>query len=195
MRAALTVLALLVPALMVPALAVAAPRPDGPLQTPDTAGQATAGIAAAAPMHDMNLMSQKIPPLLMAVMADPYAQPASLDCGALASQVSALDAVLGDDFDAVVDEDNSKEARRARTAREGLHAGSEALLPFSGFVRKLSGAEQHDKLVLDAIMSGDTRRAYLKGLGEARGCNRPAMPTHMTHDFDLPSDFERSASR
>jgi hypothetical protein len=182
-------------ALMLPALALADPRQPQPLQTPDTAGQSSAGIAAAAPMHDMNLMSQKIPPLLMAVMADPYARPASMDCGALASQVNALNEALGDDFDAVVDEDNSKQARRARTAREGLHAGSEALLPFSGFVRKLSGAEQHDKLVIDAIMSGDARRAYLKGLGEARGCGGPATPVHLTHDFDQPTEFERSASR
>ncbi|MGA0601502.1 hypothetical protein ACO2Q3_12435 [Caulobacter sp. KR2-114] len=193
----LTVSALGALALLAPGLTHAdpqQPRPQ-PLQPPDVAGQASAGIAAAAPMHDMNLMSQKIPPLLIAVMADPYARPASLDCAALASQVSALNVALGDDFDAVVQEDTSRDARRARTAREGLHAGSEALLPFSGFVRKLSGAEQHDKLVLDAIMSGDARRAYLKGLGEARGCGGPATPMHLTHGFDGRSDFERSAER
>ncbi len=182
--------------LLVPALARADSQQDKPLQTPDTAGQATAGVAAAAPMHDMNLMSQKIPPVLMAVIADPYARPASLDCRALASEVGALDAALGDDFDAVVaDEDNSPKAKRARTARAGLHAGSEVLLPFSGFVRTLSGAEQRDKLVLDAIMSGDTRRAYLKGLGEARGCGGPATPVHLNHALDQPADVERSASR
>ena len=181
--------------LLVPALACADPQQDKPLQTPDRAGQATAGVAAAAPMHDMNLMSQKIPPVLMAVIADPYARPASLDCRALASEVSALNAALGDDFDAVLDEDNSPQAKRGRTTRAGLHAGSEVLLPFSGFVRALSGAEQRDKLVLDAIMSGDTRRAYLKGLGEARGCGAAATPAHLNHALDQPTDFERAASR
>lgn len=177
-----------------PALAFAWDQ-DGPLQTPDAAGQSSKGIAAAAPMHDMNLLRQKIPPLLMAVMADPYARPASMDCGALASDVQALNAALGDDFDAVPPSvDDSPQARRDRREREGLHAGSEALLPFSGFVRKLSGAEQHDKLVLDAIMSGDARRSYLKGIGEARGCGGPATPVHLTHAFG-ETEFERSASR
>jgi len=179
-----------------PTLAMAAPSPDdGPLQPPDVAGQRSAGIAAAAPMHDMNLMSQKIPPVLMAVMADPYARPASLDCAALDADVQALNAALGDDFDAVVIEDNSPQARHARTEREGLHAGSEALLPFSGFVRTLSGAAQRDKLVMDAIMSGDTRRAYLRGIAETRGCQGPVSPVHMTHSFGEPTDYDRSASR
>jgi hypothetical protein len=130
----------------------------------------------------------------MAVMADPYARPASMDCGALASEIQTLNAALGDDFDAVVLVDETPEARKQRQEREGLHAGSEMLLPFSGFVRKLSGAEQRDKLVLDAIMAGDSRRSYLKGIGEARGCGGPATPVHLTHSFG-ETEFERSASR
>jgi hypothetical protein len=45
-------------------------------------------------------------------------------------------------------------------------------------VRKLTGAERHDHLVQDAITAGAVRRAYLKGLGEAKGCNPPATPSH-----------------
>ena len=45
-------------------------------------------------------------------------------------------------------------------------------------MRKLSGAERHDKLVQAAIIAGFTRRAYLKGLGETKGCNPPATPSH-----------------
>ena len=48
-----------------------------------------------------------------------------------------------------------------------------------GWVRKLSGAERHDRLVQTAITSGHVRRAYLKGLGESRGCNPPATPQHL----------------
>ena len=47
-------------------------------------------------------------------------------------------------------------------------------IPFRGVVRKLSGAESHDRLVQSAIIAGNVRRAYLKGLGEARGCMPPA---------------------
>ena len=180
--------AALVAALAVPAIVSADPPPSGQLQTPDQAGQSTIGSAASAPMHDMNLMRQKIPPLLLAAMADPYARPAPATCHNLTALVNELTVALGDDLDVIADEDDSTKARRDRMTREGLHAGSEALLPFSGFVRKLSGAEQHDKLVLDAITSGDVRRAYLKGLGEARGCPPPATPRHLTHPISLPME-------
>jgi hypothetical protein len=52
------------------------------------------------------------------------------------------------------------------------------VIPFRGWVRKLTGAERHDKLVQSAITAGAVRRAYLKGLGEAKGCNPPATPSH-----------------
>jgi hypothetical protein len=52
------------------------------------------------------------------------------------------------------------------------------MIPLRGWVRKLTGAERHDRLVQSAITSGNVRRAYLKGLGEARGCNPPATPQH-----------------
>ena len=180
--------AALVAALAVPAVVAADPPPPGQLQTPNQASQSTVGQAAAAPMYDMNLMRQKIPPLLLAAMADPYARPAPATCRNLTALVNELTVALGDDLDVIADEDDSTKAKRARMTREGLHAGSEALLPFSGFVRKLSGAEQHDKLVLDAITSGDVRRAYLKGLGEARGCPPPATPKHLTHPIVLQEE-------
>ena len=180
--------AALAAALAVPAIVAADPPPPGQIQTPNQASQSTMGQAAAAPMYDMNLMRQKIPPLLLAAMADPYARPAPATCRNLTALVNELTVALGDDLDVIAEEDDSTKAKRSRMTREGLHAGSEALLPFSGFVRKLSGAEQHDKLVLDAITSGDVRRAYLKGLGEARGCPPPATPKHLTHPIVLPEE-------
>nr|QQZ48666.1 hypothetical protein JKL49_14210 [Phenylobacterium glaciei] len=39
------------------------------------------------------------------------------------------------------------------------------LIPFRGWVRRLSGAQRHDSLVTAAINAGAVRRAYLKGLG------------------------------
>jgi hypothetical protein len=46
-------------------------------------------------------------------------------------------------------------------------------------VRKLSGAERHDHFVQNAIVAGAVRRAYLKGLGEAHGCDPPGTPSHV----------------
>ena len=46
-------------------------------------------------------------------------------------------------------------------------------------MRRLSGAEQHDKFVQAAITAGAVRRGYLKGLGESKGCLPPATPSHV----------------
>jgi hypothetical protein len=55
------------------------------------------------------------------------------------------------------------------------------LLPFSGFVRTLSGAAHHDQLVIEAITAGSVRRGYLKGLGESLRCPPPSRPIHFLH--------------
>jgi hypothetical protein len=60
-----------------------------------------------------------------------------------------------------------------------MASAAQDLIPMRGWVRKLSGAEKHDKLVQSAMASGAIRRAYLKGLGEARGCDPPATPQHL----------------
>jgi hypothetical protein len=49
-------------------------------------------------------------------------------------------------------------------------------IPFRGWVRRLSGAESHQKRVQAAISAGEARRAYLKGLGEQLKCAPPASP-------------------
>ncbi|MDZ4318955.1 MAG: hypothetical protein U1A07_08985, partial [Phenylobacterium sp.] len=76
-----------------------------------------------------------------------------------------------------VDEDDLMSQGRS-TAFGAVAGFTQDVIPFRGWVRKLSGAEQHDNLVRDAIIAGGVRRAYLKGLGEARGCNPPATPNH-----------------
>jgi hypothetical protein len=71
-------------------------------------------------------------------------------------------------------------AEANRESLSGAAAGMAAeTIPFRGWVRKLTGAEQHDRLVQAAIAAGAVRRGYLKGLGEARGCDPPATPSHV----------------
>jgi hypothetical protein len=48
--------------------------------------------------------------------------------------------------------------------------GQVDIIPYRGWVRKLSGAERHAKKVDQAYQAGKLRRAYLKGLGLVMGC-------------------------
>jgi hypothetical protein len=140
---------------------------------------------AEAPLRDINLLRTKIPPVLLAAVADPYQRPemprkVSRDeaCDRLRGLVGALDEALGPDLDVPVEQQGL--AHRGRDAAMGwmATAASDAV-PFHSWIRKLSGAERHDQLVQNAITSGAVRRAYLKGLGEARGCDPPATPSHV----------------
>jgi hypothetical protein len=165
------------PCLAQPADSQPPPPPPDRLQTPDEASHATLGNAASSPLHDMNVMRSKIPPLLLAAMADPYQRPNPATCQSISARVHDLNVVLGDDLDAPSNTGGGN--RGASLGRSLVKVGAESLLPFSDFVRTLSGAEQHDRLVIQAITAGDVRRAYLKGLGEGRGCSPPGTPRHL----------------
>ena len=96
-----------------------------------------------------------------------------------------LNHALGADLDEEAkDEDDLMDQGRV-TALGAVAGFTQDVIPFRGWVRKLTGAEQHDKLVQSAIVAGGVRRAYLKGLGEARGCNPPATPNHAYQAKDV----------
>jgi hypothetical protein len=143
------------------------------------------GITGAmqAPLRDVNLVRTKIPRVLLEAMDDPYQRPAKADCKSLIALVRPLDVALGEDIDRVPPADNEDLMDRGRKAAGGAALGAVAsaaqdMIPMRGWVRKLTGAERHDRLVQSAVASGAVRRAYLKGLGEARGCDPPATPQH-----------------
>jgi len=162
-----------------PAWAQSGPPPGqapGPLLTPDANGSANLGNAASTPMHDMNIFRQRIPPVLLAAMADPYARPPR-SCAALTARILEIDDAMGPDMDAVIPAGEKK-----TSGLPLLHALSGMLLPFSGAIRTISGAQKHDQQVVAAIFAGGIRRGYLKGLGEAHGCGPPATPRHFIHE-------------
>ncbi|HSZ52838.1 MAG TPA: hypothetical protein VK801_14815 [Caulobacteraceae bacterium] len=152
---------------------------EGELQTPDRAQTSSIGAAATAPLHDLNITRQGIPPVLLAAITNPYDAPRPLDCAVVGREVAQLDAILGADFDQPdTPQQPSLTLHNGRVALALVKGASEMLLPFAGFVRTLSGAGHHDQLVIEAITAGSVRRGYLKGLGESLHCPPPSSPIH-----------------
>ncbi|MDB5475831.1 MAG: hypothetical protein JWP49_1342 [Phenylobacterium sp.] len=137
--------------------------------------------AVGAPLRDLNVLRTKIPAALLEAMADPYYRPpGKLTCPDIVIMIAPLDAALGADLDTP----RPGEAMRDRgkgTALGFVAGATSGAIPFRSWVRKLTGAEQHDSYVTAAITAGAVRRAYLKGLGESRGCSPPATPSHELH--------------
>ena len=154
--------------------------------SPDTAqGAAKEGIqiqkAVEAPLADLNLVQDKIPPVLLAAEKAPYALPSQRACPDLANEVRALDGALGADLDTPPTLANPGLVERGTTlagdtANDALRGAAESVIPFRGWVRKLDGAERHSKEVAAAIAAGSVRRAFLKGVGQTLGCAAPAAP-------------------
>lgn len=137
--------------------------------------------AVTAPLSDLNLVRAEIPPVLAAAQKAPYAVPADRSCSELAADVRALDAVLGADLDTPSTAANPSLIERGGSlvgdaAVGAVRSTAEGVVPLRGWVRKLSGAERYAREVSAAIAAGTIRRAYLKGLGQAAGCEAPASP-------------------
>lgn len=164
-----------------------APLPPGAADTSPPPAAARNGTdtklaqAVTAPLTDLNLVREAIPPVLQAAQKAPYGPPADGSCPTLAREVEALDAALGADLDATASGTDPTLAERGAEAATDAVIGAvrnttEGVIPFRGWVRKLTGAERYAKEVAAAIAAGTIRRAYLKGLGTAAGCPPPAAP-------------------
>lgn len=131
--------------------------------------------AATSPLSDLNLIQTKIPPVLLDARKQPYAVPPEATCADLLAKVQELDAVLGPDFDAPVSgsdpglvEQGTDLAKNA--AIGALRGTSESIIPFRGWVRRLTGAERHSQEVAAAVIAGTVRRAFVKGLMVSKPC-------------------------
>jgi hypothetical protein len=169
-----------------------APRSDknGRLLTPEEQGrQGVVHGVVEQPFRDFNLVRSKIPPVLLRAIADPYERPAAT-CAGIAAAVSDLDDALGPDLDEPVSTEHPGTLTRAEGnaktgALDAMRSGVQSQIPFDGFIRMLTGAQRHDKLVMAAIQAGAIRRGYLKGMGEAHSCPMPATPRHLAHPIKV----------
>ena len=163
-------------------------RGDGSPQilTPSEAKRESMQGAVSAPLRDVNLLRSKIPDVLLRAMADPYQRPQPATCSRIAALVVELNRALGDDLDEPDENDESLMVRSKGAALGAVAGLASDVIPFRGWVRQLTGAERHDRLVAAAITAGGVRRAYLKGLGEARSCRPPATPSHLLTGTPVP---------
>ena len=162
---------------------------SGQIQTTREANQENVRGAVSAPLRDVNVVRTKIPPILLEAMADPYARPPDpAGCQELTDMLRPVEEALGPDLDAEAPDEDDLMQRGQTTALGAAATVAADAIPFRGWIRKLSGAERHDQLVQSAIIAGAVRRAYLKGLGEAQGCNPPATPSHIHAGRTPPSD-------
>lgn len=149
------------------------------------------GQAATAPFRDLNLMREEIPVVLLAATDSPYQTRTAFDCPSIAAEVAALDMALGPDLDTPGGERRQDYYRigaeeAADAALDAVRDAAEGIVPVRSWVRRLSGARRAEKQVREAIYAGSIRRAFLKGMGEHRGCAHPARP--------LPARYERARS-
>lgn len=148
---------------------------------PDPDAGSRIGAAVTAPLEDLNLIRTRIPEVLIEAEKNPYQPLEAAECAAIEVEVAALDEALGPDMDA-----RWAATEESMWAKGGAMVGDSAIgalrgtttgvLPFHGWVRKLTGAERHSREVANAIAAGIVRRAYLKGIGVTLGCKAPAAP-------------------
>lgn len=143
------------------------------------------GEAATAPLEDLNLKRDKIPELLKQIK-NPYEIDPDMSCEEIAEAVTALDGVLGRDFDVPPPDKKSLDERAADGAStaflDAVASGASGLIPYRGIVREITGANSHQRKVLKAYDRGSHRRTFLKGIGLMKACPVPASPAPVGDD-------------
>jgi hypothetical protein len=147
---------------------------------------------AEQPIRDLNLMQSRIPVVLQLAVLDAYARPSPATCEGITAEVERLNEALGADLDEPVSTDHPSTLTRGKTdatkmSYDAMRSGLQSAIPYDGYIRIVSGAARHDKRVMAAIQAGAIRRAYLKGMGEAKGCLPPATPRHLAHPVSIAS--------
>lgn len=128
---------------------------------------------AMSPLRDINVSKKDIPVVLEMAMAKPYDLSGIKSCKGLTTAIVDLDGALGDDIDVASGEksDGEKMGNGAGAIAKTVING---FIPFRSIIREVSGANAQERLWDRALYAGSVRRAFLKGMGEQRGCAWPA---------------------
>lgn len=129
--------------------------------------------AMEAPFHDLHLIQKGIPSVLVEAEIAPYLVPSDQSCQALSASIYELDVALGVDQKGSLRDPTMYELATEELDSQAVDAirnTTESLLPFRGWVRKLSGAARHSKRIARANAAGLIRRAFLKGVRVSKSC-------------------------
>ncbi len=129
-----------------------------------------AGDVATTPLRDLNMKKTKIPPVLESAAEAPYTLQGLNSCGRIAAQVKLLNGALGEDID------DAHAAGHAFQAGRLMQSVVDSVIPFSGVIKEVSGANAQQRRLQAAIAAGFARRGFLKGVGLSRHCPAPARP-------------------
>lgn len=132
----------------------------------------TAGDVVATPLDNLNLRKEDIPPILIAAREDTYNLAGLRTCRAIGAEVVQLDQVLGPDIDVAIDK--TRDEKRGNAVGQVAKSVIGSFIPFGGVIREVTGAAGRERQWQVALYAGASRRAFLKGYGQARGCRYPA---------------------
>lgn len=154
------------------ALALAGSATAAEAQTAVDPSNVRVADIALQPLTELNLRHARIDAILATAREKPYTL-ADLDsCDKIAGEVAALDGVLGADIDTA--EGKPTATRVANGAGRIARSVMMSFVPFHAVIREVSGASARQHDYERALFAGSVRRAYLKGIGEERGCAYPA---------------------
>ena len=161
------------------------------------------GGAMQAPMRDLNLVHDDVPPILVRAYARPYDMTGLDACEGISEQVRLLDLALGPDVDiprgATPEKDMFAKGASlaADAALDTVRSATTGVIPVRSWVRRFSGANRAEQEAKAVALSGAVRRGYLKALGQTRGCEWPASPLRphsLTAAMEAQSGGPMSAS-
>lgn len=159
---------------------------DGKLRTVDAAFS-----AALTPLEDIGLRKRKIPEQLKQLVENPYHRPASIQCDTVRTELADITYLLGEDVDApkvalsAQDEYIETGTNLLHDAVVSLVRNQTDIIPFRSLIRRVTGANAHEKLVGQAVHAGQLRRAYLRGLADARfGNDCPTGPQIISAELE-----------
>ncbi|WP_051881388.1 hypothetical protein [Parvularcula oceani] len=138
-----------------------------------------AGVAVQVPLEDLNLKRTRIPKTLRRTERI-YSPGWPESCDALESEIDRLTEALGPDVDDPPLEDDRNIFEKTsdgagNLTRSGIRSVTRSQIPFRSAVRFATGANRHQVRLREAYLLGIQRRSYLKGMGDALGCEEAGV--------------------